>query len=313
MLRTSSLVVVTLALLGACASDEGPGGATDADDRPTIVVTTALLGDVVSNLVGDLFQVAVVMPPGASPHEFEASAQQAAAMRDADVLVVNGGGFEEGLVETIESAQDDGVATFEAMSAIEPLTFGDDHGDDDGDAHEGDDPHFFTDPRRMVQVAESLVSSLAAGRTGVPAAAVDAQAASYLAQLRDLDDAVAERLAPIPPDRRVLVTNHEVFGYFADRYDFEVIGAVIGGGGTQGEPSAAELAELAELIVAEQVPAIFTETSSPAKLAEALADEVGDVAVVELFSESLGAPGSKGSTYLDMMLTNAARIAAALS
>ena len=327
MPRTSSLLIVSVALLAACGSDDG--GSTDgAPDGPRVVVTTSILGDVVSNLVGDLATVEVVMPPGASPHEFQASAQQAAAMREAGVLVVNGGGFEEGLLDTIEAAESDGVATFEALSAIEPLEFGaaghahdDEHADDEhadeehadeehaeGEhVHEGDDPHFFTDPARMVTVAEALVEFLAE-HLDIPADTLRAQAEDYLGQLRALDAGAS----PFGAVVMGVVTNHEVFGYFADRYDFEVVGVVIAGGGTQAEPSAAELAALADLLVEEGVAVVFADTSSPTKLAESLAAEAGDVDVVELFSESLGEAGSDGATYVDMVTTNAERIAAAL-
>jgi zinc/manganese transport system substrate-binding protein len=138
-------------------------------------------------------------------------------------------------------------------------------------------------------------------------------AASYIAQLEALDAEVEGLLVAIPSDRRVLVTNHEVFGYFADRYGFEVAGTIIPGGSTADGADARALAELAELIEHEGVPAIFADTSSSGELAATLADEVGDIGVVELFSESLGSDGSDGATYLDMVRTNATRIANALS
>ncbi len=109
------------------------------------------------------------------------------------------------------------------------------------------------------------------------------------------------------------MTNHEVFGYFADRYEFEVVGTVIPTGTTTGGVDAQELARLAEVIRDERVPAIFADTSSSDELAETLAGEVGDVEVVELYSESLGDDDSDGATYLDMIRTNAGRIATALA
>lgn len=332
MLRPSSLVVACSALLVACGSDSS-GNA----DRPTVVVTTSILGDVVRELVGDLADVEVIMPPGASPHEFQASAQQAAAMREAAVLVVNGGGFEEGLLDTIEAAEADGVVVFDAMAAVgEPLEFAEDahgheedgehaedegeHAEEDGEhaeaegehGHEGADPHFFTDPSRMATAATALVDLLATELPGIDAAALRDGAGAYLTALAELDAEVEELVAGVPAERRKLVTNHEVFGYFADRYGFEVVGAVIPGGGTQAEPSAEELAELAAVLEAEGVRAVFADTSSPDALVEALAAEVGDVEVVELFSESLGDDGSGGATYVEMVHTNAQRITDAL-
>ncbi len=122
-----------------------------------------------------------------------------------------------------------------------------------------------------------------------------------------------ELLAGVPPERRLLVTNHEAMGYFAERYGFEILGVVIPGGSTLAEPGAAEVAELAAIIREAEVPAIFAETSYSTALADALASEAGtEVEVVELYTESLGEPGSGAETYTGMVTTNAERIAAAL-
>ena len=109
------------------------------------------------------------------------------------------------------------------------------------------------------------------------------------------------------------MTNHLSLGYFSDRYDFEMIGTVIPGGASLANPSSSELASLVEIIEHEQVPAIFTETIEPDVLAQAVAAEVGyDVAVVELYTGSLGEPGTDGDTLIGMLATNVERIAEAL-
>lgn len=297
----TAAVLGVLAGLAAC----GVGGSTNGGGA-RIVVTTGILGDVVGELVGDAAVVEVLMAPGANPHDFAPSAKQAAALRDADVVVVNGLGFEAGLLDTIEAAAQDGVTVVTATDAIEPLPL-----DAEGGAP-GLDPHVFTDPARMRTVASYLADELASDVKGLDTPAFRARVAGYLQQLADLDAEVADLLAGVPAERRTLVTNHEVFGYFADRYGFDVLGAVIPGGSTLAEPSAAELADLAALVEQAGVPAIFAETSSPTRLAEALATEGPDVEVVELYSESLGEPGSGAATYLEMVRTNAERIAAAL-
>jgi zinc/manganese transport system substrate-binding protein len=297
-----ALPLPLLAVALAACGDEGTAGA--AGDRPQVVVTTNVLGDVVSDLVGDQAAVEVIMPPGSGPHEFQASPRQAAAMRDADALITNGAGFEEGLTDTIEAAEQDGVPTFGAIDAVDTLQLADDG---------GTDPHFFTDPARMATAAQGIADFLVDEVPGLDTPAFADQAEATIDGLHALDGEVERTLSAVPPDRRTLVTNHEVFGYFADRYGFEVVGAVIPAGTTQAEPSAAQLDELAHTIEERGVPAIFVETSSPARLADALADEVGDVDVVELFSESLGDEGSGGETYADMMRSNAERIADALA
>ena len=105
-----------------------------------------------------------------------------------------------------------------------------------------------------------------------------------------------------------------MFGYFADRFDFEVVGAVIPSLTTSAEPSTAEVEALVELIEQEQIPAIFGDTSGSTQLADAIAESAGnEVAVVVLYSESLGEPGSDADTYIGMMTTNATLIAGALA
>lgn len=291
--------IVVAGALSACSTGDGAG------DGPQVVVTTSILGDVVANLVGDAATVEVVMPPGSDPHAFSPSARQAAAMREADVLVVNGLGFEVGLRDTIDAAEADGAVVVTAADAVETLPLG---GVDGADP----DPHFFTDPVRMADVVASLADSLARHVDGLDTPAYRDRVAAYVEDLEALDVEVVALLDRVPSERRVLVTNHEVLGYFADRYRFEVLGTVIPNGSTLAEPSAADLQALAAEIERVGVPAVFAETSSPARLAEALAREGTEVQVVELYTESLGPSGSDGATYLDMVRTNAERIAAAL-
>ena len=363
-----ALLGVLALVAAACGDgdDASVGTAAAAQDAPTVVVTTNILGDVVTNLVGDQMNVETIMPVGADPHDFQPSAQQVATIGDAAVLITNGAAFEEGLLDVIESAEGDGVPVYEAISAVGTIEFGEgghdheddehdhadeehegedhadegehdhedeEHGDDDhadhedeehegedhddhedehGHDHDGDDPHFFTDPARMAVAADGIADFLIAEVDGIDAEALRASADAYIAELEALDQAVADTLSELTEDQRVLITNHEVFGYFADRYDFEVVGTVIPAGSTVDGASAQALAELAELIEAEGVPAIFADTSSSDELAQTLASEVGDVDVIELFSESLGDEDSEGATYIDMVRTNADRIAAAL-
>ena len=331
--RAAALVAILVLLAAAC------GSADNADSAGlTVVVTTNILGDVVQNLVGDDVEVVVIMPVGSDPHDFQASAQQVAQIGEAGALIVNGAGFEEGLLDVIESAEEDGVPTFEAISAVSTLEFGDhddedhddedhddedhddeDHDDEDHDEHEhkheheGVDPHFFTDPLRIADAAAAISDFLGETVTGIDDAALTANTEAYLAELRALDVEISEEMAALPRDRRILVTNHEVYGYFADRYGFEIVGTVIPSGTTVDTASAQALAALAQVVEDEQVPAIFADTSSSHELAQTLADEVGSIAVVELFSESLGPSDSAGATYVQMIRTNATRIIDALT
>ena len=323
----AAVPLVALALapaLVACGDSRSAAGG----DGPQVVVTTSILGDVASEVAGGEVEVEVLMPRGADPHEAALSARQADSLSSADLAVVNGAGFEQAMEDTITAVEESGTPVFRATDHVELLTFADQHAHEDeaedeeehadegalDHGHDEDeaDPHFWTDPTRTAAVAQALGDRIA-DLEGVDADAVRSATADYVATLGQLDTELEEDLTPIPEDRRRLVTNHEVFGYFARRYGFEVVGTVIPAGSTQAEPSAAEVEALAEVIEETGVPAIFAETSSPTALADALAGTVGDVAVVSLFSESLGDEGSGAATYVEMMRTNAERIAEALA
>ncbi|MDW3178784.1 MAG: metal ABC transporter substrate-binding protein [Acidimicrobiia bacterium] len=326
-------VVMAATVLISCGSDDSqsttasqtePTAAVAGETEvPHIVVSTNIVGNVVSKMVGDLAEVTVIMPVGSDPHSFQPSAQQVALMTDADALIFNGAGFEENLVGAIEAAAEGGTPTFAAISAVSVLDFGehahahdehDDEHDDEDVAEDNPDPHFFTDPVQMVAAADEIADFLA---TAVPTLATDefdASASAYISELESLHDEVSELLAVIPAENRVLITNHEVFAYFAEQYDFEVAGTVIPGGSTSGAASAEGRADLVELIEDEGVPAIFADTSSSSDLSETLVAEVDrEIQIVELFSESLGDSGSGGESYIDMVRTNATRIADALA
>ena len=188
----------------------------------------------------------------------------------------------------------------------------DEEGDHEGHAHDhgSHDPHVWMDPLRVADAAELIAKELANLDSSVDWMA---NATAYADQLRALDAEVVSMLGAVSEDRRKLVTNHDAFGYFADRYEFEVVATVIPGGSTLADPSSSDLAELVEVLIDEAINVIFAETIEPSALAEALADEVDGVTVVELFTGSLGEPGSGAETYIDYVRTNASRIADALA
>lgn len=314
--RTPSLAPALAGLAVAlCAT--ALAGCTSADggssDTPTVVATTSILGDVVTNIVGDDARVEVLMTPGVDPHEFQLSAQQTARLQEADAIVANGLGLEEGMSDAIASAEADGVPVYEVAPHLDPLTFAAEPGAGGGDT-DTLDPHVFTDPRRMAVGVADIADALAEAVPTLDTPALHDRAAAYADDLRLADTESERALSAVPPERRTMVTNHEVLGYFADRYGFEVVGAVVPSGTTLAEPSSQDLSDLADTIRATGVPAIFADAASPTGLADSLADEAGiDVQVVPLFTESLGEPGSGAETYLEMVLFNAGAIADALS
>ena len=188
-------------------------------------------------------------------------------------------------------------------------------GEDEGAEHEHDhgseDPHFWMDPLRVAKAAIHIADEL---NKIAPSPSWAERAEAYAASLEELDAEIRDLLSSIPEENRKLITNHDAFGYFAARYDFEVVGAVIPGGSTLAEPSSADMAALVDAIVDEGVRAIFAETIEPSVLAEAVAAEVGaSVEVVELYSGSLGEPGTDAGTLIGMLRLNAERIAEALT
>lgn len=294
----SALVALVLAPTLVACSDGGQ------DAR--VVVTTNILGDLVQEIVGDQVEVEVLMEPDADPHSFEVSAAQAGEMERADLLVSNGLGLEEGLAQHLESAEAAGASLVEAGDAVDVIEYA------SADAS-GPDPHWWTDPAQTVAVVEQLEEAIATSVDGIDTEQLAADAEAYRDRLAKLDADMTRRFDALGPDRRVLVTNHHVFGYLAQRFDFEIVGAVVPGGSTLAAPSARDLESLATAVAEAGVPTIFAESSQPDRLVQVLADEAGvEVDVEELFTESLTRPGGGASTYLELMTTNTDRITRSL-
>lgn len=299
LLTATTVLGLTALPLAACTSP--------ADDRPLIVVSTNILGDVVDEIVGDQAQVVTLMKPNADPHSFEISAQEAATLREADLIVSNGLGLEEGLQQHLDAAAASAVPLFTAGDAIDVLDYS------AGDAAGMPDSHFWTDPARMIEVVDALEPALAE-IAGIDLDALSADTEVYRDELESLDDDMTTAFATIPDSRRALVTNHHVFGYLAQRFDFTIVGAVIPGGTTLAAPSASDLADLVDAVEQTGVPTIFAESSSPDRLVQALAAEADvHVDVTELFTESLTDDDGGAPDYLTMMRVNTERIVSGLT
>ncbi|MGD9570977.1 MAG: metal ABC transporter solute-binding protein, Zn/Mn family [Thermoleophilia bacterium] len=290
--------LVAIAIAAGCGDDDGSG-----DGRPVIVVTTPILGAVVGEMVGDAADVRTVIPNGADPHDFQPSAKDAAALEDADLIVENGLDLEEGLEDALRQARDAGVPFYTATDHV-PLreSGGGEHHDEEEHAGEGqddhehgpEDPHIWMDPIAMRDVVITLGPAITEA-TGLD---VTAGSAAATERLTALDAEAREILAAVPADRRKLVTGHESMGYFADRYDFELVGAVIPGLSSQAQVSASALAELREVIEHEGVPAVFAELGTPEGVAEAIASETG-ARLVPIGTHALPEDGSYETFILD--------------
>jgi zinc/manganese transport system substrate-binding protein len=272
-------VAATLLAVAGCGSGDGAG-----DGRPTVVVTTRVLGSVVQELVGDAATVEVLMPDGVDPHDFQPSARDAAALGEADLVVENGLGLEEGLEDAIAIARDHGAQVFSAGDHATLRQFG---GGEEEHAHGPEDPHIWMDPIAMRDVALALAPVLE-NDLGLDLAG---RGADLDGRLGALDAELREALSTIPAARRRLVTGHESMGYFADRYDFELVGALIPSLSSQAQVSASNLAELRAVVEREDVPAIFSEVGTPEGVADAIGDQTG-ARVVEIASHDLPDDGS---------------------
>ena len=331
-----------LALTGCVGTSDSALPEKTAPETLSVVVTTTILGSVVRDIVtcvaGDDAGLSVIMPIGVDPHDFQASSEQVALMVGADLTVVNGLGLEAGLVSTFETLSAEGNPIYEVAAEVNPLPFGrsdddhageekasddhaaddhageekagDDHANEDEHGHGGFDPHFWFDMDRMATAAELV---------GVRLGAVGGEqyvtcGESVGAEIRAAEGNIIRILSSVPSEQRILVTDHDALAYFADRYDFEVVGVVIPGGSTLGETSSQDLATLVSVMRDRQVSAIFGNQATNADILAVLAEEVGSrVSVTEVFVGSLGGPGSEAETYIDMMTTNATRISQALA
>ncbi|MFJ3933960.1 zinc ABC transporter substrate-binding protein AztC [Streptomyces sp. NPDC090029] len=312
--QTARLRALLLTLVSFCVVAGTATGCTSGDDRPRVVVTTNILGDITREIVGEEADVSVLMKPNADPHSFGLSAVQAAELENADLVVYNGLGLEENVLRHVEAARESGVATFAAGEAVDPLTF---HTGGEGGSEEDagePDPHFWTDPDRVRKAAGLIADQVVEHVDGVSEKTVRANAERYDGQLADLTTWMEKSFASVPADRRALVTNHHVFGYLADRFGFRVIGAVIPSGTTLASPSSSDLRSLTQAMEKAGVRTVFADSSQPTRLAEVLREEMGgDVDVVPLYSESLTEKGEGAGTYLEMMRANTAAMAASLT
>lgn len=294
-MRTILIIGATsLLLLTACGNDE-----VEAVSGPSVVVTTTIIGDVVRNVVGADATIEVLVPTGADPHDYQASSRQVAGINRADLVVANGLGLEEALVDVLQAAKKDGANILEIAPLLDPIPLGNSL-----------DPHVWLDPKRMADAARLIAEEM----TRVDAS-IDwsSRAEAYAIELDITHREIESILEAVHGDSRNLVTDHDALGYFAAVYGFEVVGTVIPGGSTLGAPSSDELAKLVRLIEMEGVVAIFAGTTESSAVASAVAAEVGhEVVVVELYTGSLGEPGSGADTLVRMMLTNAELIAEAL-
>ena len=311
MTRSTISAVLRVFLVGALLLTAGCGAeqkATDAGDRPLDAIASAsFLADIAQNVAGDRFAVRSLVPLDADPHSFEPTPADLREVATADLVIVNGGGLEGSLLDTLENVG--GEATIVDASA-ELWSRAPQPGEPPLEGSETD-PHFWLDPVLVKTYVASIRDAFAkADPDG--AAEYKANAAAYIEKLDELDGWIESQVATIPVADRLLVMNHASHGYYADAYGFAVVGTLIPSVGTGETPTAKQLSELTAAIRASDAKAIFVEIGENPKLAQQIAAETGIVVVDDLLDHSLTETDGVAPTYIDMMMFDTRRIVEAL-
>ncbi len=320
--RRSSTLALALTLastlaLAACAAPVQPTEPSASAGAPRVLAAATFLADIGQNVAGDRLAVGALIPAGLDPHTFQPTPQDVARVADSQVLIVNGAGLEEWLEEILNNAGGQRT-TIEASAGLTSRQVAEDAHDEGEEAHSEDehghaegDPHFWLDPIHVIKYAENIRDGLSqADPAGQDVYARNTEA--YTGKLRELDAWIVEQVGQIPAERRLLVTNHESFGYFADRYGFRVVGTVIPGVSTGASPSAQQLAALVDQLKATAAPAIFLELGANPQLANQLAQETGVKVVTGLYTHSVASTDANAPTYIEMMRYNVRKIVDAL-
>jgi ABC-type Zn uptake system ZnuABC Zn-binding protein ZnuA len=293
-------LVATLA--AGCSGDEPAGSAGGQGAALEVVATTTQVADFARVVGGDRVRVTNLIKPNVDAHDYEPSPADIDAIARADVVLQNGVGLEEWLDDTIQSSGFQGpVADTSRGVALRQ--------DEGGER----DPHIWQDPRNAQVMAANVERALAAAEPAAAPGFAD-RLAAYTRELRALDAEVARQIDSLA--NKKLVTNHDAFGYYIDRYGLELVGSVIPSADTSAELSGRDIRDLVARIRATKVKAVFTEASLPARAAETIAAEAGVKVVAgegALYGDSLGPAGSDADTYLKMIRHNTATIVANLS
>lgn len=294
-MRRTFFVWIAILLISSCGRQTGSSAGTNV---PVILTSTTILADITRQVAGDRLNIDSLLPVGSDPHSYQPTPQDIAKVSESKLIIVNGAGYETFLDPLLKNA--DGQRTLiEASAGISPRKNA-----------QGIDPHMWLDPDLVIQYVGNIRDALIqVDPTGE--AAYKSNADAYTAALKQLDAWIVEQVDQIPAEKRLLVTNHEAFGYFADRYGFKVIGTVIESFSTDASPSAQQLAALIDQIKASKAPAIFLDASDNATLAQQIAAETGVKVITDLHLESL-TDGAPAATYIDLMKYNVTQIVNAL-
>lgn len=309
--QTVLVAMLLLGLLSACGQSQGTAPATTAASPGTklkVVATTTIVGDVVRQIGGDLIDLTVLMQPGIDPHSFEFTPQDVTKVAESSVVFINGAGLEAFMTSLIQNASTN-VNVVDLSTGIKLLQFKGGHADEhaagtpeatgEHDHESGNDPHVWWNPQNVAIWSDTIAKTLGE-KDSANAETFTANASAYKAKLQELDSWATSKVNSLPEANRKLVTDHDTFGYLADHYHFELVGAVLPNLSTQSEPSAQDLAQLQDAIKQYQVKAIFVGNTVNPSLAQRVADDTG-TKLVHTYTDSLGEPDSEAGNYLDFM------------
>jgi ABC-type Zn uptake system ZnuABC Zn-binding protein ZnuA len=309
--RTSKAVFIgalILVLASSACAPEGGASPTSQGTPPKVLAVESFLADIAQNVAGDRLTVGTLIPVGVDPHTFEPTPRDVARIADSNVLIVNGGGLETWLERVLANAGGQRLV-ITASQGLKSRTSrpGEPPIDEGGQV----DPHFWMDPLDVIMYVDNIRDGLSQAD---PAGAQDyaRNADTYIEKLKELDAWISDQVAQVPAQQRKLVTNHEDFGYFADRYGFQIVGTVIPSVSSLASPSAQQVAQLVDAVKASGVKAIFVETGANTQLAEQVAQEAGVKLVSDLYTHTLTGPNGPAPTYIDMMKYDTNQIVSAL-
>jgi ABC-type Zn uptake system ZnuABC Zn-binding protein ZnuA len=308
-MRKLLLGLVAVLAVAGCSRTPSPAAA-----GAPVVAVESFLSDLARQVAGDRLPVRSLVPDGVEPHGYEPTPRDIAAVAGARALIVNGAGLESFISRLLSSAAA-GTPVIEASAGLASRTAR------EGEVLEGGviatgpsadpDPHFWLDPMLAVRYVENIRDGLTRlDPPGEKTYAANAQA--YIAKLRELDGWISAQVAAIPPAERQLVTNHESFGYFADRYGFRIVGTLVPSVSPEASPTARQLARLIDGLKAAHAKAVFLETGANPQLARQVAQEAGIRVVTELYTHSLTDASGPAPDYLSMMRYDVKTIVAAL-
>jgi len=272
-------------------------GPATASDRLQVVASFSILGDMVRQVTGDLADVTTIVGPDADAHLYQPNSADAKAVATADIIFVNGMGFETWSGALIENAGGD-AAVLVATSGIEPLLV------------EGEvDPHAWNALPNGIKYVENIAAAMAQA-DAANADAYRANAASYVARLRALHASAEDAFGTLPKDSRTVVTAHDAFGYLAQSYGLNFLAPL--GIDTEAEPSAKELAVLISHLKDTGAGALFVENINSPALIEQISRETGLKIGGRLFSDALSERGGPATSYIAMFEHNLGAIMTAL-